>query len=454
MAVNLLSNVANEIDRRVVSSTYCWLDSTVALYWINGQGEYRQFVANRVAKIQSHTRVEWRHVPTKQNPADVGSRGGSVAGNDLWRNGPQWLKDPKLWPPKQVLEATPEVEKEIKSSKNQQAFTTRKQSVAADQFEELLNKFALPKVLRICAWINRFVKNCKVSCENRETGPLTSGEIEDSELWWIKRTQNEAKEDPEFEDIRQRLNVQLNENGVLECRGRIEGDYPVYLPRDSIFAKKVVEREHLITLHGGVAMTIAKVRERFWIPKLRRLVKRVRKSCYGCVRFRAQAYEKPPPGKLPVTRTEGSAPFQVVGVDFAGPIRYRTKGKAEKKAYLALYGCSLTRAVHLEILRSMEVVEFIPSLKRLIARRGRPKIIYSDNAKTFIAANKWLKRAQKDEKLHHFLVVNKIEWRFNLSRAPWWGGQYERLIGLFKRAFYKTIGNGMLTWKSPSTIVL
>ena len=386
MAVNLLSNVANEIDRRVVSSTYCWLDSTVALYWINGQGEYRQFVANRVAKIQSHTRVEWRHVPTKQNPADVGSRGGSVAGNDLWRNGPQWLKDPKLWPPKQVLEATPEVETEIKSSKNQQAFTTRKQSVAADQFEELLNKFALPKVLRICAWINRFVKNCKVSCENRETGPLTSGEIEDSELWWIKRTQNEAKEDPEFEDIRQRLNVQLNENGVLECRGRIEGDYPVYLPRDSIFAKKVVEREHLITLHG--------------------------------------------------------------------PIRYRTKGKAEKKAYLVLYGCSLTRAVHLEILRSMEVVEFIPSLKRLIARRGRPKIIYSDNAKTFIAANKWLKRAQKDEKLHHFLVVNKIEWRFNLSRAPWWGGQYERLIGLFKRAFYKTIGNGMLTLEELEDVVL
>ena len=454
MAVNLLSNVANEIDRRVVSSTYCWLDSTVALYWINGQGEYRQFFANRVAKIQSHTQVEWRHVPTKQNPADVGSRGGSVAGNDLWRNGLQWLKDPKLWPPKQVLEATPEVEKEIKSSKNQQAFTTRKQSVAADQFEELLNKFALPKVLRICAWINRFVKNCKVSCENRETGPLTSGEIEDSELWWIKRTQNEAKEDPEFEDIRQRLNVQLNENEVLECRGRIEGDYPVYLPRDSIFAKKVVEREHLITLHGGVAMTIAKVRERFWIPKLRRLVKRVRKSCHGCVRFRAQAYEKPPPGKLPATRTEGSAPFQVVGVDFAGPIRYRTKGKAEKKAYLVLYGCSLTRAVHLEILQSMEVVEFIPSLKRLIARRGRPKIIYSDNAKTFIAANKWLKRAQKDEKLHHFLVVNKDEWRFNLSRAPWWGGQYERLIGLFKRAFYKTIGNGMLTLEELEDVVL
>ena len=102
-------------------------------------------------------------------------------------------------------------------------------------------------------------------------------------------------------------------------------------------------------------MSMAKVCERFWALKLKQLVKQVRKACYGCTRFRVQAYEKSPPGKLPATGTQGSTPFQVVGVDFAGPIRYQTKGKAEKKAYLVLFGCSLTRAVHLEILRSMEV---------------------------------------------------------------------------------------------------
>ena len=67
-------------------------------------------VADRVAKIQTHTRVKWHHVPTKQNPADVGSRGGSVVGNDLWENGPQWLKDPTKWPPNQVLEENRELE--------------------------------------------------------------------------------------------------------------------------------------------------------------------------------------------------------------------------------------------------------------------------------------------------------------------------------------------------------
>ena len=212
-----------------MSSLHCWLDSTVALYWINGQGEYRQFIANRVAKIQSHTRVEWHHVPTKQNPADVGSRGGSIVGNDLWRTGPEWLKDPTKWPPKQVLEATREVEEEKRLSKNLQALMTLQQQVVADLFDELLRKFSLRKVLNVSAWVNRFTKNCKVSCENRETGPLTSSEVEDRELWWIKTAQREAKEDPKFEDVQLQLNIQLNVNRVLECRGRIEEDYPVVL---------------------------------------------------------------------------------------------------------------------------------------------------------------------------------------------------------------------------------
>jgi hypothetical protein len=78
-------------------------------------------------------------------------------------------------------------------------------------------------------------------------------------------------------------------------------------------------------------------------------------------------------------------------------------------------------------------------LKRLITRRGQPKVIYSDNGATFKAVDKWLKQVQKDEKLHDLLSKYLVEWKFNLSRAPWWGCQYEHLIGLFKRAFYKCI---------------
>ena len=133
---------------------------------------------------------------------------------------------------------------------------------------------------------------------------------------------------------------------------------------------------------------------------------------------------------------------------------YVTKNKAERKAHLLLYGCSLTRAVHLEVLKSMETSEFIPSLKRFIARRGRPKVIYSDNAKTFKAAAKWLRKLQQDERFHAFLAENAVKWRFNISRALWWGGQSERLISLFKLAFHKTIGNSTLTWEELENVVL
>ena len=183
-------------------------------------------------------------------------------------------------------------------------------------------------------------------------------------------------------------------------------------------------------------------------------MQRVIRQCYGCKRFQAVALAVPPPGLLPPERTEGSGPFEVVGVDFAGPIKYRKSSRAEGKAYLVLYACSLTRALYLEILPNLETTTFMSSLKRFIARRGRPSKIFSDNGRTFVGAAKLIKEIQKDEQMQDYLASEKITWRFNLSRAPWWGGQFERLVGLFKRAFYKVIGGGMLTWSELSEVVL
>ena len=153
----------------------------------------------------------------------------------------------------------------------------------------------------------------------------------------------------------------------------------------------------------------------------------------------------PPVGNLPKDRTSGEVPFQTIGVDYAGQTKYRHK-KLERKAYILLYSCSLTRAVYLDLLPDLSTEEFIRSFKRLVTRRGRPRKVYSDNAKTFVAAEKWVKNVMKDEKLQHWLSRNDIKWQFNLSRAPWWGGQFERMIGLVKQAFYKTVGKGNLKW--------
>ena len=199
---------------------------------------------------------------------------------------------------------------------------------------------------------------------------------------------------------------------------------------------------------------MAKVRETLWVPLLRKLVKQIIKRCWGCKRFQAVSEKRPPPGLLPKDRTEGDTSFSVISVDFAGPVKYRVKYKTEVKAYVVLCACSLTRGIFMELLQSLETQEFIRSTKRLIARRGRPTKVYSDNGKTFVAAAKWLKTARKDEKFNDFLADNDITWQFNLSRAPWWGGQFERLIGVVKSSLYKTIGHGLLTWSELGEVLL
>ena len=99
MAANLATNVKDVLEGHPVDQVYCWLDSTVALHWIRGNGNYKQFVHNRVLKIQQKLWITWRHVPTKENPADLGSRGGQVKQDDeLWWCGPKWLSDPSAWP--------------------------------------------------------------------------------------------------------------------------------------------------------------------------------------------------------------------------------------------------------------------------------------------------------------------------------------------------------------------
>ena len=61
---------------------------------------------------------------------------------------------------------------------------------------------------------------------------------------------------------------------------------------------------------------------------------------------------------------------------------------------------------------------------------------------------------EKEEKLHEWLARQGKKWHFNLSRAPWWGGQFERLVGLMKQSLYKTIGNGNLLWKELQEVIL
>ena len=349
MATNLITNTRDALEGFPVGEMYCWLDSTVALHWIRGAGNYKQFVSNRVSKIQQHSSVQWRHVTSQENPADLGSRGGSVQGEELWWRGPKWLTEKENWPCDIVTNSTPESQGEVKVTR--EVFAGARE--VTDEFERLLERFDLWKVLRVCAWILRFVNNTRKHKEQRTNGPLTTDEIKRQTLFWVARAQNNAKGSEKFEEDRLQLNLQERQDGLLECRGRIQGDYPIYLPDNHPFTEKLTMVSHQATLHWGVGLTLTKVRERYWVPRLRQLAKKVIKKCYGCKRFQAVALKSPPPGNLPRDRTEGRATFQVIVVDFAGPLKYRKGKKNEGKAYIVLYACSLTRGIYLELLPNM-----------------------------------------------------------------------------------------------------
>ena len=110
--------------------------------------------------------------------------------------------------------------------------------------------------------------------------------------------------------------------------------------------------------------------------------------------------------------------------------------------------------MHIELVSNLTTTEFIKSFKTLISRRGKPKIVYSCNTKTFKAGAKWLANINRDQKLHDFLGSEMILWKFNVPKAPLWGGQFERVIGLIKASLYRTIGKPQLTWAELEEVLL
>ena len=94
-------------------------------------------------------------------------------------------------------------------------------------------------------------------------------------------------------------------------------------------------------------------------------------------------------------------------------------------------------------------------MKRFAGRRGKPVVlIISDNAKTFKAADKALKKLHNHPQVANELSSKMIEWRFNLERAPWWGWFFERMVGCVKRCLRKAFGNTRLTFDKLFTVLI
>ena len=142
------------------------------------------------------------------------------------------------------------------------------------------------------------------------------------------------------------------------------------------------------------------------------------------------------------------------GVGFAGPLHVKNATNGTDKVYIALFSCCVTRALHLDLVKDLSATKFLRCLRRFSARRGTPALIVSDNAKTFKATARALKKLFNCETLQGYLGENRIEWKFNLERAPWWGGFFERMVQSVKRCLRNVLGNARLTFDELLTTLV
>ena len=200
------------------------------------------------------------------------------------------------------------------------------------------------------------------------------------------------------------------------------------LPSKGHVTELVIRHFHADAAHVETEQTLAGIRQRFWVLHGKSAVRRALKKCVTCTRFRGRSQEQVM-GMLVGGQLAVEPPFTHVGVDYFGPFSVKV-GCSTCKRWVCIFTCIAMRAVHLEVAHSLSSDSFLSALSRFVARRGRPRYIYSDNGTNFVAANKELNQSltARNEKVHGALLQQGVDWNFNPPHSSHRGGLWERLI--------------------------
>ncbi|UYV67785.1 hypothetical protein LAZ67_5002051 [Cordylochernes scorpioides] len=420
-----------------INEIYLWSDSTIALCWINSEPcRWKTFVANRVAEIHRLVSGVWCHVDGRQNPADCASRGifpSDLVEHPLWWNGPPWLIEPAL-----------EIKKFINSSKEEfkeeEKIKTYFGTIECEIPSIVINCSSLTKLKCIIAWCLRFVNNSRMPSHSRNREPLTLRALNDALLTVVKCVQSiefskekhcllSNKPIPNKSRI-YNLCAFLDSRGIIRVGGRLKnvnvyGDRinQVLLPRSHHLTTLIVNNVHVHNLHSSTQATLAAIRNIFWIPSGRNVVRKILRTCMKCARFR---------------------PFLIK--------RNMGRTTSTMNAYVALFICFSTRAIHLELISSLTTDALISTIRRFIARRGKPATIYSDNATNFVGAHKIIgKLCHNASKV----LTNSegIQWKFIPPSAPHFDGLWEAGVKSMKYHLRRTMGSALLNFEELTTLL-
>jgi hypothetical protein len=401
--------------------------------------------------------IRWRHCAGSQNPADAPSRGQNLSefiNNKTWFTGPDWLLDVDEKCQMNTKSMPPECAIELKE--NRHILLMVSETTGVNDLINVDNYSEVEKLFRVTAYVMLFCERLKKTV----IPPVLTVEIiNKAEIQWILAAQSTLKREANYKKWKEQLSLFEDELGLLRCRGRLKNAdipytvrYPLLIPKKHSLTLLLVRQAHEKVFHNGVKETLTQLRAKYWIIKGRSLVRSVIRRCVLCRKLEGCHYQAPPPPPLPTYRVEKTPPFTYCGVDFAGPLYIKTTTGTEK-VWICLYTCCTTRAIHLDLVQDLSAQSFIWCFKRFTARRGLPRRMVSDNGKTFKSAAKIFKRIIRHEEVKQYLMGERIEWTFNLERAPWWGGLFERLIQSTKRCLRKMISTAKLSYEEMLTIL-
>lgn len=257
----------------------------------------------------------------------------------------------------------------------------------------------------------------------------------------------------------------LDEHGILRVDGRIgaakdaamDVKYPVILPKKHRITFLLIDHLHRQYRHGSNETVVNEARQRFYIPQLRSLVKKVSRECQIC-KIRRSTPKVPQMAPLPPSRLSSYVrPFSYVGLDYFGPLQVKV-GRSLVKRWVALFTCLTVRAVHVELAFNLTTESCIKCVRRFLDRRGSPIEIYSDNGTNFQGAERLL-RQQINEGLaatytNTTTACHAAAWRFIPPGAAHMGGSWERLVRSIKVALPDAYDNDRLNDENLLTLLV
>lgn len=469
-----------------ITKIICFSDSNITLSWIKSHpSKWKVFVANRIQQIQDKLpTAKWFHVPSKENPADLATRGISLEElimSKLWWHGPQFLKNTSLdqfddccqIDNHQTLN-TPIV--------SQESNVKNTISLKCNQEENLFSqKYSFKTLNRIAAYILRFKYNSlsKIKQRPRRTGDLSSEEIQEAFLAIWRFSQINYL--PESKYVKgkipfskkssiKNLSPYLDDNtNLIRVGGRLElsdlpdfEKHPIILSKNCPLLSKYIYELHLKLCHANFTLLFSHLNQQFWIIGARNLIRKIIHNCIICFRFSSKPLNQSM-GSLPVQRITPSRPFTVTGVDYAGPfniIYERKRGAKSHKAYVCVFICFSTKAIHLEIVTDLSTTSFLQCLSRFISRRGSPKEIHSDHGTNFQGAKRELiefykhfQDLERNPEIQRFSTENQIDWKFIPPSAPHHGGLWEAAVKAMKYHLKRVSKNHILTLIEFETLI-